>query len=85
MPDCTGGSDFALFNFTLAFPCRGAVGGDDALTALEGFGNHKAEVLGEGWENENVAPIPDFLELVAKGVRNNFQLRGMGNGEWGTG
>ena len=68
MPDCPGGSDFALFNFTLAFPCRGAVGGDDAFAALEGFGDDKAKVLGEGWENEDVTPVPDFLELVAKGV-----------------
>ena len=59
-------------------PRRGAVGGDDALAAFEGLGDDKAEVLGEGWEDEGVAPVPDFLELVAKGVRDNFQLQRWG-------
>ena len=72
MPDCTGGSNFALFNFTLTFPSRGAVGGDDAFAALEGFGNNKAKVLGEGWENKDVAPVPDFLELLAKSIGDYF-------------
>ena len=71
MPDCTGRSDFALFNFTLTFPCRGAVGGDDALAALEGFGDDETEVVGECRENENIAPIPDLLELFAKGGGDN--------------
>ena len=83
MPDCTGGSDFALFNFTLAFPCRGAIGGDDGFAALEGLGNDKAleglgndkaEVLGEGRKNEDVTPVPDFLELIAKGATDNAKV-----------
>ena len=74
MPDRTGGSDFTLFNFTLTFPCRGAVGGDDAFAALEGFGDDKTEVLGEGWENEDVTPVPDFLELVTKGATDNAKV-----------
>ena len=53
-------------------PCRRSVGGDDAFAALEGFGDDKTEVLGEGRENEDVAPVPDFLELVAKGGRDVF-------------
>ena len=74
MPDRTGGSDFALFNFTLAFPCWRAVGGDDAFAALEGFGDDKAEVLGEGRKDKNIAPIPDALQLVAKGVADDAKL-----------
>ena len=53
-------------------PCRGAVGGDDTLAALEGFGDDKTEVLGEGREDEDVAPVPDLLELIAKGGRDIF-------------
>ena len=73
MPDRPRITNFALFNFTLAFPCRGAVGGDDAFAALEGLGNDKAEVFGEGREDEDVAPVPDFLEFVAKGGRDNLE------------
>ena len=74
MPDCTGGCNFALFNFALAFPRRGAVGGDDGFAALEGFGDDKTEVLGEGRENKDVAPGPDFLELVTKGATDNAKV-----------
>jgi hypothetical protein len=74
LPNRTGGCNFALFtfNFALAFPSGSTIGGDDALAALEGFGNDKPEVLGEGRENEDVAPIPDCLELIAKGGRDIF-------------
>ena len=48
-------------------PCRRSVGGDDAFAALEGFGDDESEVVGEGWKNENIAPVPDFLELFAEG------------------
>jgi hypothetical protein len=52
-------------------PSGGSVCGDDAFAALEGFGDDKAEVLGEGRKNENIAPIPDLLELFAKGGGDN--------------
>ena len=53
-------------------PCRCAVGGDDTLAAFEGFGNYETKVFGEGWENKNIAPIPYFLELFAKGGGDDF-------------
>lgn len=57
----------------IAIPPGGsAVGGDDGFAALEGFGDDKTEVLGESREDEDVAPVPDFLELIAKGGRNYF-------------
>ena len=74
MPDCTGRSDFALFNFTLTFPCRGAVGGDDAFAAFESFGDDETEVLGKGRKDENVTPLPNFLEFFAKGIGDDAQL-----------
>ena len=52
-------------------PCWGAVGGDDELAALEGFGDDEAKVVGEGREDENVAPAPDLFKLIAKGIADN--------------
>ena len=59
-------------------PCRRAVGGDDAFAALEGFGDNKAEVLGEGRKDKNIAPIPDALQLVAKGGGDIFNAEAQG-------
>ena len=50
----------------------GAIGGDDAFAALEGFGDDKTEVIGEGRKNKDVAPVPDFLELLAKSIGDYF-------------
>ena len=38
----------------------------DALAALKRLGDDEPEVFGERRENENIAPLPDFLELFAK-------------------
>ena len=62
---------YTLYMFYMAqiiSPRRGAVGGDDALAALKRFGDDKAEVLGERRENEDVAPVPDLLKLITKGI-----------------
>ena len=64
-------------------PRWGAVGGDDTLAALEGLGYDKPEIVGEGRENKHIAPIPNLLLLLAKGIGHNFQL--WGDGERGMG
>ena len=55
-------------------PGRRAVGGDDTLAAFEGFGNYQAKVVGEGWKNENIAPLPNTLLLLAKRITDNTQF-----------
>ena len=53
-------------------PCRRTIGGNDSLAALKRLGNDEPEVVGERRENEHIAPVPDFLELFAKGGGDDF-------------
>ena len=55
-------------------PCRRTIGCDDSLAALKGFGDDKAEVVGEGREDEHIAPVPDLLKLVAEGVGDSAEF-----------
>ena len=50
--------------------------------ARERFGDNKTKIVGEGRQNENVAPIPDAFEFFAKGIGYNTECQCRSHGSF---
>ena len=66
-------------HLSLRLPNRSSISRDDTFSSFKCLGDNESEVLAQRRENEHVAPGPDLLLLLAKGVADNAEReRGVG-------